>query len=273
MKNIKFYLVLISSFLFFGCEDVVDVDLNTAPPKLVIEASINWYKNTPGNIQNIKLSTTTDYFASQIPVVSGASIFITNSSNMVFNFIEVPQTGNYICNNFIPVLNEMYTLTVIHNGSTYTATETLQPVAPITETAQNNEGGFSGDDIEVKAFYNDPANEVNYYLYNYAYPDQIKVDYYVDEDTFYDGNQFFSISQNEDLEVGDKIEITHFGISKAYYNYMSILVSLAGLSGGGPFQSPPATVKGNIINTTNPSNTALGYFSLNEADTLIYTIK
>jgi hypothetical protein len=54
---------------------------------------------------------------------------------------------------------------------------------------------------------------------------------------------------------------------------MSILLSIAGNNGGGPFQSPPATVRGNIINTTNPSNYALGYFSLSEMDTKNYTIE
>jgi len=54
---------------------------------------------------------------------------------------------------------------------------------------------------------------------------------------------------------------------------MSILVSIAGTNVGGPFQSPPATVKGNIINTTNKENYPLGYFSLSETDLKKFTIK
>ncbi|MNL29563.1 hypothetical protein D3C87_1512480 [compost metagenome] len=54
---------------------------------------------------------------------------------------------------------------------------------------------------------------------------------------------------------------------------MSILVSIAGSNVGGPFQSPPATVKGNIINTTDKNNYPLGYFSLCETDLKKYTIK
>jgi hypothetical protein len=30
---------------------------------------------------------------------------------------------------------------------------------------QNNEGGFTGEDIELKAFYTDPANIENYYFF------------------------------------------------------------------------------------------------------------
>lgn len=273
MKYIYTALLLVTSLFFFSCEEVIDVDLNTAPPKLVIEAAIHWQKGTTGNEQKIKLSTTTDYFSTSIPKVSGATVFIKNSENIVFNFTERSETGEYFCTNFAPILNEVYTLTVVYKEQNYTAQETLLPVAPIETIEQNNEGGFTGKEIEIKSFYNDPATTTNYYLYKYKYSSQVKFDYYVDEDTYFQGNTFFSISQNSDLKVGDEIEISHFGISKEYYNYLSVLLSIAGNNGGGPFQSPPATVRGNIINTTNADNFALGYFSLSEVDTKNYTIK
>jgi hypothetical protein len=273
MKKIQLFLVISIAFLFNSCEDVVEVDLNTAPPKLVIEASIKWQKGTFGNQQEIRLTATTDYYSNEIPKVSGATIYIKNSSNAVFNFIETPNTGEYICANFNPKINEIYTLTVISNGQTYTATETLKPVAPITKIVQNNQGGFTGDNIEVKAFFNDPANVDNYYLYRYIYSNQIKSNYYVDEDSFFQGNEFFSLSQNSDLKSGDEIEISHSGISKTYYNYMRVIISIAGNSSGSPFQSPPATVRGNIINTTDFDNYALGYFSISEIDTKTYIVK
>ncbi len=107
----------------------------------------------------IKLTTTTDYYNPVIPVVSGATITIRNSANKVFTFIEIPQTGKYVCTNFEPVINETYVLTVISGGNTYVATETLKSVAPITRIVQTNDGGISKDEIEVKAYYNDPAEE------------------------------------------------------------------------------------------------------------------
>ncbi|MFV5685415.1 DUF4249 domain-containing protein [Flavobacterium sp. GB2R13] len=273
MRKITLLFGILAAFFFSSCQDVVPIDLNTAPPKLVIEASLNWKKGTDGNQQKIKLTTTTDYYSSVIPKVSGATVTIKNSSNIIFSFIESANKGEYFCNNFIPVLNGSYTLTVISDGATYTATETLKSVAPITEIIQNNEGGFTGKDIEIKSYYTDPANEPNYYLYKYIYSNQIKSNFYVDLDEFFDGNKFFSISQNEDLKTGDLIQISHYGISKSYYNYLNVLVSIAGNNGGSPFQSPPATVRGNIINTTNPTNYPLGYFSLSEVDIKNYTIE
>jgi hypothetical protein len=103
----------------------------------------------------------------------------------------------------------------------------------------------------------------------YKYSDNIsQTFYYVDKDEFFNGNLFFSVYRNEKVKVNDTVNITHFGISKTYYNYMNIVLDIAGNSGGGPFQSPPVSVKGNIINQTDAANYALGYFRLSETDTI-----
>ena len=167
MKLYKILLIFITSLFFFSCEDVIDVKLGTAPPKLVVFASIEWKKGTLGNDQKVKLTTTTGYFDTVIPTVSGASVFITNSSNTRFNFIETPNTGEYLCANFIPKIDETYILSVISNGETFTATESLKSVSPITNTTQNDKGGFTGEDIEIKTFFNDPGNADNYYIFKY----------------------------------------------------------------------------------------------------------
>ena len=273
MKNIYILSAILLSFFLHSCEEVVNVDLPTEKPRLVVDASINWYKGTDGTQQKIKLSTTTDFYSNTVPPVTGATVYVTNSANTVFDFIEIPTTGEYVCTNFIAQLGETYTLTVISNGQTYTASETMKSVAPIEELVQKDDGGITGNDIEVRSYYTDPALEDNFYLYRYKYSNRVKVDFYVDEDRFFQGNRFFSVSQNDELEAGDQVEITHYGISRGYFNYMNVLLSVAGGNNGGPFQSPPATVRGNVINRTNFDNYALGYFRLSEADKRTFTIE
>jgi hypothetical protein len=273
MKNIYIISVFILSVLSSSCEEVIPLNLDTAPPKLVVEAAIVWKKGTTGSTQKIKLSNTVSYYSDTASKVLGATVFIKNSTNTLFTFTEVPNTGEYRCVDFVPVIGENYTLTVISNGNTYSANETLQSVAPITTVEQNNQGGFSGKNVEIKAHYIDPTAVKNYYLYRYTYSSQVTSNFYTDEDVFYNGNEFFSISQNDKIKSGDKVEINHYGISRTYFNYMSVLVSIAGNGGGGPFQSPPATVRGNIINTTQEENFPLGYFSLSEYDSVNYTVK
>jgi hypothetical protein len=268
----KYIFSLVLLLFISSCTKIIEVPLETAPPKLVIEATIVWNKGTTGSNQIIKLSTSTDFYSTQIPVVSNAMIEVSNSAGVVFPFIEMPNSGEYVCTNFVPVINEVYTLKIQTGGNTYIATETLQSVTPITSVVQETIPGFSGNTIRVKANYNDPIAE-NFYLFSYQYDQILKPDFYANDDKFYNGNPFFSISFNEDLKAGDILHITHFGISKTYYEYLNILLTIAGNTGGAPFQAPPVSVRGNVINTTNPENFPFGYFSLSESDTKSYTVQ
>jgi hypothetical protein len=272
MRKTSLIIPFFISLFFTSCQEVVDINLDTTPPKLVVEAAINWEKGTNGAQQTIKLTTTTGYFENAIPIVSGATIFIKNSTNEQFNFIEIPNTGRYACTNFKPKINEQYTLTVISKGNTYTASETMKSIAPITRIEQNNQGGIVGDQIEIKAFYNDPPDADNFYLFRYLYPNKTISVFNLTKDKFIQGNEAFSLSDNEDLKSGDEIKLTHIGISNQYYNYMNILISVAS-GGNAMFQSPPVNVKGNIINTADKDNSPLGYFSLSETHTKTYTVQ
>lgn len=274
MKSIlNLIFVLLVAAFSNSCQDVVDIPLNTAHPKLVIDASLQWQKGTTGNNQEIRLSTTTDFYTNVIPTVSDATVYVTNSSNVVFNFIETPNTGIYTCTNFVPIIDETYTLTVISNGQSYTASETLKSVAAITSVTQEIQSGFGTDFLKLKTFFNDPVSADNYYLYKYKFSHNLKPEYSLDDDTYFQGNTFFSLVLEENTNPGEQVEITHYGISKAYYNYMSILLAMGGTSGGGPFQTPPATVRGNIKNETNFENYPLGYFRVSESDVRNYTVQ
>jgi hypothetical protein len=272
MKNIFFLIT--ASLLLFSCTEVVDIPLDTESPRLVIEASITWQKNTDGKNQKIKLSTTTDFYSNTIPAVSDAVVIVKNSANRVFEFLETPNTGVYVCTDFAPVLNETYTLTIVSKGKTYTATEILKPVAPIVDFTQETIQGFGGEVLNVKANYVDPAETEDFYLFNYKTPSTVKTDAYVSDDKFYNGNAFFSTVFDDNLKAGDLITVSHSGISRQYYEYLNILLNLAGNDGGGgPFQAPPVTVRGNVINTTNQDDFPFGYFSLSETDIKEYIVK
>lgn len=270
MKNCFFILLLV---ICFSCEDVIDVDLNDAAPKLVIEASINWLKNTSGNEQNIKLTLTAPYFDESVPPANGAQVAISNSSNIQFNFEEEGTTGIYKNSSFIPIINETYVLTIVYQGETYTATETLKSVVPLDYVEQNDEGGFSGDETELKAFYTDPADEENYYFFEFTSNITVLPSLEVYKDEFTNGNQIFGFYTEEDLTTGDEVTIRNHGVSRQFYNFMFILLQQNGEDGGGPFETQPASVRGNCANQTNPTNYPLGYFRLSEVSELVYIVE
>lgn len=268
----KIALILITSIVFLGCEDVIDVDLNSAQPRLVIDASINWFKNTTGNEQSIKLTLSAPFFDDEVPPANGATVIIADSNNNIFNFIEDGNSGIYINNNFVPQLDEVYSLTINYSNETYTATEILKSVASIDFIEQNDEGGFTGDDIELKAYYTDPANEENYYFFEFISDIPVVPTLEVYEDRFTNGNQIFGFYTEEDLESGDQVTIRNYGVSKQFYEFMFILLQQGSQESGGPFETQPATVRGNCVNETNPDNFPFGYFRLSEVDEVIYTV-
>jgi len=270
--NKKFLLMLLCISIY-TCEEPISLDLNTSEPKLVIEASINWIKGTPGNEQEIKLSLTAPYYDLETPPANNAIVTVFDSNNNQYNFIEDGSTGVYKNNSFTPVLEEEYSLIINYDGEIYSATETLKSVVPIDYVEQKNDGGFSGDETELKAYYTDPANIENFYFFEFRNNFTAIPTLEVYKDEFTDGNQIFGFYTEEDLTAGHEVTIRNYGISKAFYEYMFILLQQNSEEGGGPFETTPATVRGNCINETNSENFPLGYFRLSEVDEIIYIVE
>jgi len=269
----KFVSILFILLNFTSCEDVIDLNLNTSEPRLVIDASINWLKGTSGNEQKIKLTLTAPYFDTTVPPANGAQIAVIDSNNNIFNFIEDSNTGIYVNNNFIPEINKTYTLQVIYDGEIYTATETLKSVAQIDYVEQKNDAGFSGKETEFKAYYTDPEDEENYYFFEFKSDLAEIPSLEVYKDEFTNGNQIFGFHSEEDLKPGNQILIRNYGISKKFYEFMFLLLQQNSTDNGGPFETQPATIRGNIVNQSNSDNFPLGYFRLSELDELVYTVE
>ena len=277
MKNIKLFIaIIIASFTVISCEEVIDVNLDTAAPKLVIDASIKWQKGTNGNTQKIKLTTSTDFYSGTIPVATGASVAVTNitlSTPVTYQFIEVGQTGEYICTNFTPIINNNYALSIVYKGETYTSTSQFMATPDIVKTEQTLKPGFGGDDIyEIKFYFQDNGAKDNFYLAGAKNSNIVYPEYGVLSDEFTQGNLMFAVYQ-DDLKKGDIIDYTLQGITLKYNNYMAKLLNIAGTDGGNPFATAPATVRGNIVNTTNPDNFPFGFFHLSEIDSGSHTIQ
>ena len=270
IPKLSLFLILFSTLLFTSCEDVIDVDLDSSSERLVIDAEILWKKQTDGTQQEIKLSRLTNYYETETIKVSDAQVLIKNSAGESFIFQETEEEGTYKCTDFFPQLLETYTLEIVVDEELYTATETLIPVPEINRIEQDDEGGFLGDEIEVSFFYNDPVEETNFYLTDVRTTFLPLPEYNLTDDDFYNGNEIEDSFSDEDLEVGDDIRITFRGISASFYNYMNLILET---TSGNPFSTPPANIRGNIINQTQNENYALGYFRLSEGHQFTYTVE
>lgn len=271
MKKIIYIILL--SLSITSCEDVIEVDLETTEPRLVIDAALNWFKGTTGNVQFIKLSLSAPFFNSEIPPATGATVVVTDSFNNTFNFIEESETGIYTNDSFIPVIDRIYNLKITYDNETYVATEQLIPVSSIDYVIQNNDGGFSGDEVEIEAYYTDPEGIDNYYLFEFINTAHGVKDLEVYDDEFTDGNEIFAFYSDENIETGDELVIRGVGISERFYEFMNILLQQTDDDSGDPFETQPAQLRGNCINITNPENYPLGYFRASEVSLFTYIIE
>ncbi|MGK0420770.1 MAG: hypothetical protein ACJAVE_001174 [Polaribacter sp.] len=267
MKKI-YILIPLLILLFSNCEKVVEIDLPTIEPKLVIDASFEVLFDAAPVTANtvVKLRLSADYFEENIPTVSNAIVFVTNLSDAaVTNFIDVNLDGNFRpLTNFIPLDDIEYELTVIYQNETYKGKATKVKSTPFTNAIQGDDTLFSGKEIEVKVAFNDDDTSDNYYLFNFTNNLFLPI-----EDRFFNGNPYnFSFYYQEDEIIAPTtVTIRMSGISKKYFTYFRILLNQSGVNGGGPFASVPASLLGNIINTANETNFPLGYFHISETDT------
>lgn len=274
MKSIFLYIILFSTIIFTSCEEVVNIDLANSEPKLVIDAIIKWEKGTTGEHQTIKLSLTNDFYTNDILPANGAIVTVTNSSDVIFNFVEVPNTGDYICTNFQPLIGETYRLEILYNGELYLASSTLFATPDIINVSQETVPGFGGDDeIQIKYFYQDNGAENNYYLLSVKNPNKQIPEFGAVTDEFFQGNIMFGFYGSSETEPGIILDLSVQGISIGYFNYMNKLITIAGSGSGNPFATPPATIRGNITNATDNNNFPLGYFHLSEIDTVNYLVQ
>ena len=265
----KRYLLPVLLFFFFSsCEKVVDVDVPSIEPKLIIDASFEvFFDENPVTTNTVvKLRLSADYFETTIPKITNATVFLTNLSNSsVINFEDANADGNYEpTTTFLPEENVTYELTVIYENETYKGTATRVKSTPFTSVTQGDETLFSGNETELKIAFTDDANAENYYLFDLTNNIFLAI-----EDRFFNGADYnFSyFYDEEELKVPTAIKIKMSGITKEYYTYFRVLIDQSGQNAGGPFETVPSSLLGNMINTTNEANFPLGYFHISETDT------
>ena len=202
MKNIVRILPILL-LTIYSCTDVVDVEVQTGPERLVIEASLDWEKGTSGNVQTIALRTSSPFFDEDgFTDVVGATVQVTNNdSGEQFLFADM-QNGTYRTNSFNPVIGDSYTLRVTYAGEVYSATETMTPVTEITDVFQDRADGFDEELLEVHLLFTDPISEGDNYLFRFQRRGDLLPDIEVAEDEFVNGNEidwWYEIEDEDDV--------------------------------------------------------------------------
>ena len=247
-------LALISLVMTSSCQKVIDIDLNEAAKKIVIEANFN----ATDSLVTVRVSYTSNYFGAYNPdVVNDAVVIITDGLNSSTS-IPFEANGIYKLIAYAPTTGMNYTITVTHAGKNHTSSsQLLSQLDMLTPTSQFFEQGFFGEPGGYLTFFRfqDPVGIGNYYnviaqandtLYNKA--NEITLG----DDQFTDGNLVERPVFTGYYKIGDTITYELQAINKKMYDYYTELQTIAG---GGQGSAAPG----------NPgyfwTNEGLGYFS------------
>lgn len=290
MKNL--YIILLSAFALTSCEEVIDLNLDTAPKKLVIDAALDWKKGEAKAYPIVDISYTEAYFGEThspaidnavVKIVSGTQTYSLTlwdgTTTITFdNLNELKGGSRYVFPAGItPELGKDYELIVELDGQTYTAKDKMleAPVVPSDRIVQKENGGFLKDRKELR-FYFDGINDgvANAYLIKIAQNNISKTVYGTLDDNYIANNKFFfvltGVDNKEKLKKDDVVHIILYRIHPQYKEFVQMLVRLS--EGQSPFTIPTRPI-GNIVNTTNKRENPLGAFRVAQYTTLQYTVK
>ncbi|MBS3915891.1 MAG: DUF4249 domain-containing protein [Bacteroidetes bacterium] len=267
--------------LFSACEDVIKVNVDPGPERLIVDAFVN---NLPEK-QVIRLTKSIPYFAKSgsEPGVEGATVAIVDTTNgglKIFNFSD-SGNGNYI---FKPnaitgdtfTVDHNYVLIVVEGGDTLISLSRMQPTAPIDSlhiTAEDgNTVGFKkGNYVELKA--NDLKGYGNTYWIKTFVNDTFR-------NRVFDINLAYDMTQtpnNQDGgefiwpirygaindfgnpgKTGTKVRVEIHSITLETYYYLNLIISEN--QNGGLFATPPTNIGSNIFNFNQQKKRAVGGF-------------
>lgn len=266
----RYILFFVGVLLCIGCEDVVEIDTPSEPPRLSVDALIRIDESEPITDIVIKVNLTSSFFGDteaadldEIRILNPDYIPTGPSDE---NFIALTKTGagRYEASKNTSFFTDgTLELSIIHGDNRYLAITTYVPAVPIDSLVQGEGELFTGDETEIRVAFTDNSARDDFYLFDFDFNE-----YLVTDDGFYQGQTFeFSYFYDEDVKPGMEINIDLLGIDERFFNYMNQLIVQAG-GDQGPFQTPSATVRGNITNVTssdnieNRNNFGLGYFAV-----------
>ena len=257
----KLVPILVFTALLCSCEDVIEVDVDSEEPRLVVDAIIRIDTSQTFFSPAIRVSRSTSFFEESVPVSNITQMTISNLGDdglgTGFIIMEEIEPGSGVYRDRDPVSVDFFTsgeliLQIVHEGRLYFARSRYAPGVQIDNIKQGDETLFSEDNTEVIVEITDQADRENYYVFDFGFGEFLTV-----EDQFFKGQSFeFSYFYEKDLMGNEELEVSLLGADQGFYDYMSLAIEQT-QTDGGVFQTPVAIVRGNIFDVTDLDNDEL----------------
>ncbi len=258
-------LAIFISSLLASCEKVIDLDLNSAETRIVIEGNI-----TPEvGPYEVIITTSGDYYtAAGIMPISGAQVILSDDIGNSDTLSETSD-GIYLTDNMVGISEHTYSLEVVYEGNNYSGSEYLPSKVAIDSLSYEEipkNAGPPPEESENKIYniycnFNDPPDNDDYYrfiiLINGEESESRGGNYNITDDQLFDGQHVKYAIWYVEAAPQDTITIIMDAIgfnTYEYYRTLNDALSSGGM-GGTPFNP-----------ISNLSNDALGYFGAYSRD-------
>lgn len=248
MKKYILFSAIASIVLLASCQKVIEIDLNSKDPQIVIEGNLSDQAGpyTVTVTQSVNFSDDNTF-----PAVSGAVVVIADNLGNSENLTET-SPGVYQTSTLQGVAGRTYTLTVTANGKTYTAASTIPSLVTLDSLIVESGSSFGGAAYYIIPQWQDPLGTGNYYrCIEYVNHERVAGSFLFD-DAFSDGliNGQPLLDFVTELNPGDTVDVDFQCIDKATYMYFFSMSQTANNQTAAPANP-----------VTNISNGALGYFN------------
>ncbi|MBO6829044.1 DUF4249 family protein [Allomuricauda sp.] len=287
--------ILLCAILFFSCEDTIEVDLPEVETRLIVDGLVRVDKSQELVDVKIKLRESSNFFEENQPTQAESVLIYYGKptsgglfEDISFSTLVEKDLGNGI---YVPNLEQdqirtafvepgvVFILQITHQGKRYYAQTEYAPTVPIDNLEQGTDTFLDEEETEIIVTFTDNGDEDNFYLFDF-----MNSEFLVVEDEFFQGQQFsFSYFYDDEITTGETVTVSILGATEEFYNYMDLVLEQTE-NNGGVFQTPVATVRGNVFDITGldninlfdnverPNDYALGYFAMVQEYTATLTI-
>ena len=249
MKKINSIIYI--AILVFGlssCEKVIDLDLNTTAPVIVVDGQVT-NSLIVGSIVNLSYTNKVNSDNNIVPLI-GATVTIQEDNGTVYSLPEV-LNGVYRNASLVGITGKTYHLKVVTNAVTLTSSSKMPTMVNFDSLVVEDFPNFGKTVKVVTPFYNDPNGLGNNYNLLMIKNGRLIKDAFAFDDSFIDGKKvtfpLIYSREKDEFKKGDIIEVVMNCIDYDNYKYW---FSFSQSSSGSPQavpDNPISNIKGNAI--------------------------
>ena len=245
------FLCAMLGIMSISCEKVVDIDLNSSSPNIVIEGSLS----DQSGPYYVRLSQTVNFNETNVfPPIRAANVTVNDNAGNSESLIETPP-GTYKTSSWKGVPGRTYTLTVIAGGKTFVAVSTMpNPVTIDSLTVQTQRFPRNVRKV-INVHFQESVVGKNYYRFVEVKNGIEQKFIFLFDDRVLNGSSVTSslFADKDTLRTGDSLKVLLQCVDKGVYDYFRTMNQAGG--SGRPESASPANPVSNF------SNGALGYFN------------